>query len=178
MGEVLSKNSTYDNNGRKIVHVRDAKTSKRFTTSDTQGYSDQKSGSAWTKPEGYEIRKGYINDTGEFEPLDANGSNLAKYNSSNTKKTYVVPTLKVFSRKEVPNPETKQMMIQDVELSGNILGEAVDINSPQGQAYMNNQSGYSIGKSAEAARVGETNWNEGSSGGVYNETHSVNSPEP
>jgi hypothetical protein len=70
------------------------------------------------------------------------------------------------------------MMIQDVELSGNILGEAVDINSPQGQAYMNNQSGYSIGKSAEAARVGETNWNEGSSSGGYNETHSVNSPEP
>lgn len=178
MGAILSKNTNYDDNGKKRISVRDARTGKRFTSSDTQGYSDQKSGGAWTKPEGYEIRKGYINQNGDFEPLDAQGSNLAEYNASNTKKTYVVPTLKVFSRKEVPNPETKQMMIQDVELSGNILGEAVDINSPQGQAYMNNQSGYSIGKSAEAARVGETNWNEGSSSGGYNETHSVNSPEP
>lgn len=178
MGAVLSKNTNYDNNGKKRISVRDARTGKRFTLSDTQGYSDQKSGAAWTKPEGYEIRKGYINQNGDFEPLDAQGYNLAEYNASNAKKTYVVPTLKVFSRKEVPNPETKQMMIQDVELSGNIYGEAVDINSPQGQAYMNNQSGYTIGKSAEAARVGETNWNEGSSGGGYNETHSVNSPEP
>jgi hypothetical protein len=177
MGTVLAKNTSYDNNGKKVIHVRDTQTQKRFTASDRQGYADQKSGSTWTKPEGYEIRKGHINDEGNFEPLAADGSNLSEYNASNSKKTYVVPTLKIFSRKEVPNTETNQMMQQDVELSGNAYGEAVDINSPQGQAYMNNQSGYSIGKSAESARVGETNWNEGTSGGTYNETHSVNSPE-
>jgi hypothetical protein len=177
MGAVLSKNTNYDDNGNKRISVRDAKTQKRFTASDRQGYADQKSGSTWTKPEGYEIRKGHINNFGDFVPLEADGSTLSEYNASNSKKTYVVPTLKMFSRKEVPNPETMQMMQQDVELSGNAYGEAVDINSPQGQAYMNNQSGYSIGKSAESARVGETNWNEGTSGGTYNETHSVNSPD-
>ena len=177
MGEVLSKNTSYDNNGKKVIHVRDTQTQKRFTVSDGQGYADQKSGSTWTKPEGYEIRKGHINNEGDFVPLEADGSTLSEFNASNSKGTYVVPILKMFSRKEVPNPETNQMMQQDVELSGNAYGEAVNIKSPQGQAYMNNQSGYSIGKSAESARVGETNWNEGTSGGTYNETHSVNSPD-
>jgi len=166
MGAFLQKNSKLDSKGNPIsVNVFDVSTGKRFKPEDVTGYKAQKAGSLWVKPEGFEERKAFINGNGFLEYLKADGSNLARYNASKAKKTYAVPIERAFNRVSYFNAETNMNEYRDVELSGNVYGEAIDISTPAGQAILNNKTGYGIGKAAEATRIGETTWDSGSGSG-------------
>lgn len=166
MGAFLQKNSKLNSKGEPVsVNVFDVSTGKRFQPSDVKGYKDQKAGSLWVKPEGFEERKAFINGNGYLEYLKADGSNLARYNASKSKKTYAVPIERAFNRVQYYNAETNMNEYRDIELSGNVYGEAIDISTPQGQAILNNKTGYGIGKAAESTRIGETTFDSGSGSG-------------
>ena len=124
---------------------------------------------AYTRTVSNDVIKGFVNANGQNVYLNQN--NLAEYNASNKKKTFVIPQEKLYIVKEHKTPtgtdykgdtiwETTK---EEIPLGGISSVGMVDINTTDGQKYMNNRSGYKPGPATQAVGEGDTYTTSGSS---------------
>lgn len=103
---------------------------------------------AYTRTVSNDVIKGFVNAKGENIYLNQN--NLAEYNASNKKKTFVIPQEKLYIVKEnktltgtdSSGEEIWETTKEEIPLGGTSSVGMVDINSSNGANFMNNRSGY------------------------------------
>jgi len=117
---------------------------------------------AYTRTVSNDVVKGFVNANGENVYLNQN--NLAEYNASNQKKTFVIPQEKLYTVIQKPtitgkdknNKDIITYTPEEIPLGGVSSVGMVDINTTDGQKYMNNRSGYKPGPATQAVGEGNT----------------------